>query len=125
MDRHSSAGRLLSVFVKVLISALLLYLSLRAVNLEGLGQRLSAADPRWLALILFLLCVQVPVLAMRWREIAGVCGADLPLGAALVIISSACFSVSPAVDGRRRCRANLADGPWRKRMGDGDPLGID
>lgn len=75
--------RLLSFLVKAAISALLLYLSLRRVNLESVGQRLGGLDWGWIALILLLLCVQIPLLALRWREIAAICGSKLPLAKAL------------------------------------------
>jgi uncharacterized membrane protein YbhN (UPF0104 family) len=75
--------RLLAFLVKVAISALLLYLSLRRVNLESVGQRLGGLDLKWVALILFLLCAQMPLLALRWRWIAAICGAKLPPATAL------------------------------------------
>jgi uncharacterized membrane protein YbhN (UPF0104 family) len=75
--------RLLLFLVKAAISALLLYLSLRRVNLDSIGQRLGGLDWGWIALILFLLCVQMPLLALRWRAIAAICGSRLPLATAL------------------------------------------
>ena len=69
--------RLLPFFVKAAASALLLYLSLRRVDLSSIGQRLGALDLRWIAFILFLLCVQIPLAALRWREIVVICGAKL------------------------------------------------
>ena len=65
---------LTTVVVKVLISALLLYLSLRRVNLGSVGQRLSGVDLRWMTLILAITCSQVLLLALRWREIVVVSG---------------------------------------------------
>ena len=70
--------RLLTFFFKAAVSALLLYLSLRRVDLSSIGQRLGALDLRWIAFILFLLCVQIPLGALRWREIVAICGAKLP-----------------------------------------------
>jgi len=70
--------RILIFLVKVVISALLLYLSLRRINLEPVAERLGALDLKWVALILSLMCVQLPLLALRWREIAVICGAKLP-----------------------------------------------
>ena len=75
--------RLLSFFVKAAVSALLLYLSLRRVDLASVGQRLGALDLRWCVVITFLLCAQVPLLALRWREIATICGANLSAVTAL------------------------------------------
>jgi uncharacterized membrane protein YbhN (UPF0104 family) len=75
--------RLVSFLVKAAISALLLYLALRRVNLDSVGQRLGGLDWGWIAFILIILCVQMLPLALRWREIAVVCGAKLPLATAL------------------------------------------
>jgi uncharacterized protein (TIRG00374 family) len=74
---------LTTVVVKVLISALLLYLSLRRVNLGSVGQRLSGIDLRWITLILAITCSQVLLLALRWREIVVVSGMKLSLPLAL------------------------------------------
>jgi uncharacterized membrane protein YbhN (UPF0104 family) len=75
--------RFISFFAKAAVSALLLYLSLRRVDLSGLGQRLSALDWRWLAFVLLMLCVQIPLGAFRWREIVAICGARLPMVTAI------------------------------------------
>jgi uncharacterized membrane protein YbhN (UPF0104 family) len=69
--------RLLAFVVKAMISALLLYLSLRQVSLESVGQRLGRLDLNWGALILILLFAQMPLLALRWRAITAICGAEL------------------------------------------------
>lgn len=69
--------RLLSFLAKAAISALLLYLSLRRVNLDSLGQRLSELDWRWVAAIFVTMVVQVGFNALRWRDIAEVCGARI------------------------------------------------
>jgi len=70
--------RLLAFLAKAAISAFLLWLALRRVNLDSVGQRLAELDLRWIAFILFVLCVQLPLSALRWREIVAVCGAKLP-----------------------------------------------
>jgi uncharacterized membrane protein YbhN (UPF0104 family) len=75
--------RLLLLVVKAAVSALLLYLSLRRVDLDSVGQRLGGLDLRWIAFILFVLCVQIPFGALRWRDIAAICGSNLPLTKAL------------------------------------------
>ena len=75
--------RLLSFLVKAAVSALLLYLSLRRVDLSSVGQRLSGLDLRWIAFILFILCAQMPLGALRWQEIVASCGSRLPLAKAL------------------------------------------
>jgi len=75
--------RLLTLLIKVAVSILLLYLSLRRVDLGSVGQRLGALDLRWIALILFVLCAQIPFVAIRWREIVTICGANLPAATAI------------------------------------------
>jgi uncharacterized membrane protein YbhN (UPF0104 family) len=78
-----SMRSLLSFLGKAAISAVLLYLSLRRVNLDSVGQRLGSLDLIWIAFILVILCAQMPLSALRWREIVGVCGTKLPLTTAL------------------------------------------
>jgi len=53
------------------------------VNLDSVGQRLGGLDFRWIAFVLFVLCIQVPLGALRWRDIAAICGSKLPLTKAL------------------------------------------
>jgi uncharacterized membrane protein YbhN (UPF0104 family) len=75
--------RLLSFLLKAGISALLLYVSLRRVDLGSVAQRLGALDLRWIAFVVVTLCVQVALNAVRWREIVAVCGASLAIPTAL------------------------------------------
>ncbi len=74
---------LLTFLVKAVISVLLLYLSLRRVDLSGIAARLGRIDPLWLVLALVISCSQLPLLALRWREIVATCGAKLSLVTAL------------------------------------------
>jgi uncharacterized membrane protein YbhN (UPF0104 family) len=74
---------LLTFLVKVVISAFLLYLSLRGIDLGSVEQRLGGLDLRWMSFSFFILCAQMPLLALRWQEIVLLCGAKLPLGTAL------------------------------------------
>jgi len=69
--------RLMSFLGKAAISAFLLYLSFRRVNLDSVGQRLGGLEWSWIAASLLLLFIQLPVLALRWREIAITCGFKL------------------------------------------------
>ncbi|MGB8307410.1 MAG: lysylphosphatidylglycerol synthase domain-containing protein, partial [Pseudolabrys sp.] len=75
--------RVLLLLAKATTSILLLYLSLRWVNVGALGERLSRFELGWIALAVFLLTAQVVLLAARWREIATVCGANLAFTSAL------------------------------------------
>lgn len=78
-----SISRLLSILFKAAISALLLYLSLRRVDLDSIGQRLGSLDFRWMVFTLFLLCIQMALNALRWREIIAICGNSLSFVTAL------------------------------------------
>lgn len=75
--------RLLSIALKAAISVLLLYLSLRRVDLGSLGLRLSRLDFVWIVFIIFLLCIQMTLNALRWREIVAICGSGLSIVTAL------------------------------------------
>ena len=83
--------RVLLLLAKATTSILLLYLSLRWVNVGALGERLSRFELGWIALAVFLLTAQVVLLAARWREIATVCGANLTFNSALQISFIATF----------------------------------
>jgi uncharacterized membrane protein YbhN (UPF0104 family) len=74
---------LLTFLLKAAISALLLYASLRRVDLGGIIQRLGAIDFGWIAFVVVTMCVQIAMNALRWREIAAVCGAKLPIPTSL------------------------------------------
>lgn len=75
--------RLASFFAKAVISALLLYLSLRRVNFGSVGQRFGDLSFVWLVFMLIALCCQTMLLALRWQGIVAICDARLPLAAAL------------------------------------------
>ena len=83
--------RPLLLLLKAAISILLLYISLRAVNLGVLGERLSRFEPGWIAAALALLAGQVVLLALRWRAIVTLCGVNLARTAALRISFIALF----------------------------------
>jgi uncharacterized membrane protein YbhN (UPF0104 family) len=68
--------RMLSLLAKAAISILLLYFSLHSIDLGALGARLSRLESGWIVLALFLLIVQVVLLAVRWRDISAACGAN-------------------------------------------------
>ncbi len=83
--------RLLLLLLKVAVSVLLLYVSLRAVNLAALGERLSRLNAGWVAAALLLQAVQVALQALRWRAIALQCDASLAPRAAVRINFIAAF----------------------------------
>jgi uncharacterized protein (TIRG00374 family) len=83
--------RTLSLLAKAAISILLLYFSLHSIDLGALGARLSRVELVWVVLALFLLMIQVVLLAVRWRDISAACGANLPFTSALQISFIATF----------------------------------
>ncbi len=69
--------RLLSFIVKAAVSALLLYLSLRRVDLSHIGERFGNVDGWWIAAVLVLMALQIGLNALRWREVVVACGVAL------------------------------------------------
>src|SRR6202000_303428 len=67
---------LLSI-LKILISAALLYLALRKVNLSDLVSRIDLASLGWLGLAVAGTFLQVLAGALRWCEISAECDAPL------------------------------------------------
>jgi glycosyltransferase 2 family protein len=83
--------RTLLLLAKAAISILLLYVSLRWINISELTERLSRLDPGWIVLALLLMVAQIVMLSVRWREIAAACGANLAFISALQITFIATF----------------------------------
>jgi glycosyltransferase 2 family protein len=69
-------GILVSI-IKVLISAALLYFSLRKVNLSELASRIDIASLGWIGLAIAVTFLQIFVGVLRWCEISVACGAPL------------------------------------------------
>jgi uncharacterized membrane protein YbhN (UPF0104 family) len=113
--------RLLSFLFKAAISVLLLYVSLRRVDLGGVAQRLGALDLRWIAFVVVTLCVQIALNALRWREIVAVCGASLTVPTALrfTFIGQFFSQVLPSTVGGVAARLGLL-----ARSGAGWPIAI-
>ena len=65
--------------LKILISAALLYLALRKVNLSDLASRIDIASLGWIGLAIAVTFLQIFVGACRWREISAECGAPLTI----------------------------------------------
>ena len=68
------------LLAKAAISGLLLYFSLRWVNLDALVERLNRLEPGWLLLAVMLMAIQLLPLSARWRQIAISCGTDMGFG---------------------------------------------
>lgn len=75
--------RVLLLLLKVGVSGLLLYLSLRSVHLGAVGARLASMKLPWLAAAAAFMLAQTMFLATRWRAIADAANARLGFSAAL------------------------------------------
>src|SRR3984885_4569262 len=69
--------RILLSTAKILVSAALLYFSLRKVNLTELASRLDLASLGWIGLAIAVTFLQIFIGALRWREISAECDAPL------------------------------------------------
>jgi uncharacterized membrane protein YbhN (UPF0104 family) len=69
--------RILLSTIKILISAALLYLALRKVNLSELASRINIASLGWIGMAIAVTFLQIFVGVLRWREISAECGAPL------------------------------------------------
>jgi uncharacterized membrane protein YbhN (UPF0104 family) len=70
--------RILLSTIKILISAALLYLALRKVDLADLASRINIASLGWIGVAVAVTFLQIFVGVLRWREISAECGAPLP-----------------------------------------------
>ena len=69
--------RILLSTIKILISAALLYLALRKVDLSELASRINIASLGWIGMAIATTFLQIFVGVLRWREIGEECGAPL------------------------------------------------
>jgi glycosyltransferase 2 family protein len=69
--------RILLSTTKILISATLLYLALRKVNLSDLVSRINVASLGWIGIAIAVTFLQIFVGVLRWRKISAECGAPL------------------------------------------------
>lgn len=75
--------RILLSTAKIVISAALLYLALRKVNLSELVSRFTWTSLFWIATAIAVTFVQIFAGVLRWREISAACGAPLELSRAM------------------------------------------
>ena len=75
--------RILLSIAKVAISAALLYLALRKVNLSELLSRFTVTSLFWIGMAIATTFLQIFVGVLRWREISAACGAPLQLARAM------------------------------------------
>jgi uncharacterized membrane protein YbhN (UPF0104 family) len=71
--------RILLSTLKIVISAALLYLALRKVNLAELASRIDVASLGWIGLAIAVTFLQIFVGAWRWREVSAECDAPLTI----------------------------------------------
>jgi len=70
--------RVLFSTAKILISAALLYLALRKVDLFELASRINVASLGWIGAAIAVTFLQIFIGVLRWCEISAECGAPLP-----------------------------------------------
>src|SRR5882724_1935592 len=69
-------GILISI-LKILVSAALLYFSLRKIDLAELASRINVSSLGWIVLAIAITFLQIFIGVLRWREISAECGAPL------------------------------------------------
>jgi glycosyltransferase 2 family protein len=111
--------RMLLLLIKAATSILLLYISLRWVNVKAMADRLGSCEPGWVALALLLLTTQNTLLAARWQTIARTCGASLTFLPALQLSFIGAFfnQVLPSTvggDGARIWLLARTDAGWAR-----------
>ena len=70
----------ISLLLKAAVSGLLLYLSLRLVDVETVADRLRQVRIEWLGLSVAVLVAQTTLLSLRWQRVVRQCGASVPFG---------------------------------------------
>lgn len=75
--------RILLSTAKILISAALLYLALRKVDLTELFSRFTLSSLFWIGMAIAVTFLQIFVGVLRWRDVSAECGAPLELGRAM------------------------------------------
>src|SRR5690348_10803945 len=83
--------RTLTLLAKAALSVVLLFLSLRWVNVATITGRLHTFEPLWMLVAVVLLTGQTVLLAERWRQIASACAAKLEFKSSLQITFIATF----------------------------------
>ena len=69
--------RILLSTAKIVVSAALLYLALRKVDLSNLVSRITLGSLVWIGAAIAVTFLQIFLGALRWREISAMCGAPL------------------------------------------------
>lgn len=105
-------GRLLSFAVKAAVSAVLLWLLARTVDLEAVARQIAGADPLLLIVALVLAGAVLPMAAIRWQLVTRSIDAEVTPGDALSITAIGWFfnQTLPSTIGGDAVRIFLA---WR------------
>jgi glycosyltransferase 2 family protein len=83
--------------LKILISAALLYLALRKVNLSELASRINVSSLGWIALAVVVSFLQLFAGALRWCQISAECGAPLTAPQAMRFNTIGTFLIALAI----------------------------
>ena len=83
--------QVISLAVKGIITAALLYFAIGRTNFSMIGERLGRLDIPWMLAAIALAGIQIVLVSERWRRIAGTCGAELRLPDALRLNTIAAF----------------------------------
>src|SRR5580698_9372432 len=75
--------RILLSAIKILVSAALLYFSLRKANFSDLASRINIASLGWIGLAISMTFLQIFFGVLRWCEISAECGAPLRIRQAM------------------------------------------
>jgi len=107
--------RILLSTIKILISAALLYFSLRKANFSELASRLNIASLGWIGLAIAVTFFQIFVGVLRWREISAECGAPLAIRQAMRfnLIGAFFNQTLPSSIGVMRCGFGWSRAPAR------------
>ena len=102
--------RLLSFAVKCAVSAILLWLLARGIDLDAVGRQMAGADPLWLVIALILAAAVLPMAAIRWQLVTRAIGAPVATRDALSITAIGWFfnQTLPSTIGGDAVRVYLA-----------------
>jgi len=70
-------GRLFSFAIKFAVSAVLMWLLARGIDVDAVGRHISGADPMWLVVALLLGGAMIPMVAIRWQLLTQAIGEPL------------------------------------------------
>ena len=100
----------ISFTIKCAVSAILLWLLARGIDLDAVGRQMAGADPLWLSVALILAALAVPMAAIRWQLVARAIGAPMTPRNALSITAIGWFfnQTLPSTIGGDAVRVYLA-----------------